>query len=73
VVDNTLRCGPASSLPAAIGLAAAILLLGRLALKAQQKPPETAGAPVRVVGIRGLTMIVEPLHQSSEGAHAWKA
>jgi membrane-bound serine protease (ClpP class) len=100
--------------PAALGLAVAVLLLGRLAMKAQQKPPETgveamlnetgrtrmnltpgaagqidvhgeiwtavshvpiaAGVPVRIVAMQGLTMVVEPLPESSsEGGHEWKA
>jgi membrane-bound serine protease (ClpP class) len=101
-------------IPAALGLAAAVLVLGRLGLKAQRQRAQTgveaminqtgrtrtaltpgvpgqidargeiwqavsgvaiaAGVPVRIVGLQGLTALVEPLDDSSsEGAHAWKA
>jgi membrane-bound serine protease (ClpP class) len=97
-------------LPAALAVAAAILLLGRLALEAQRRAPQTgaeamigdigrtrtplapdtpghidvrgeiwralsrtalpAGAPVRIVGIDGLTLLVEGLNdRAPEGAH----
>jgi membrane-bound serine protease (ClpP class) len=100
-------------IPAALVLAAAVLGLGRLALQAQRRPPQTgvdamigelgrtrtplapgvpgqvdargeiwravgrealpAGAPVRVAGIDGLTLRVEPADRSaSEGEHEWK-
>lgn len=91
--------------PAALLLAAGVLVLGRLALKAQRRPPQTgvdamigeigrtrtplaadtpgqidargeiwravsrvpvpAGAPVRVAGIDGLTLLVEPAERSA--------
>jgi membrane-bound serine protease (ClpP class) len=101
---------PGAILPAALALAAAILLLGRLALQAQRRAPQTgaeamigdvgrtrsplapdvpgqidargeiwravsstalpAGAPVRIVGMDGLTLSVEPLNdRPPEGAH----
>jgi membrane-bound serine protease (ClpP class) len=100
--------------PAALVLAAGILGLGRLGLKAQRQPPQTGverlvgesgrtrtalvpgtpgqidtrgeiwravsreplppGAPVRIVGVDGLTLLVEPQEgPTPEGASAWKA
>ena len=100
-------------IPAALLLAAAVLGLGRLALQAQRRPPQTgvetmigeigrtrtplapdapgqidargeiwravsreplpAATSVRIAGIDGLTLLVEPLDRfASEGDHAWK-
>jgi membrane-bound serine protease (ClpP class) len=108
-----LRVSLGTIVPAAIVLAAAVLGLGRLALKAQRQPPQTGvesligetgrtrtllepgtpgqidtrgeiwravsreplppGAPVRIVGVDGLTLLVEA-HDgtTSEGEHRWK-
>ena len=112
--EGGLELSLGAIVPAAIGLAIGILLLARLAMKAQRKAPETgveaminetgrtrmdlqpgvagqidahgeiwtavshvpiaAGVPVRIVAMQGLTMVVEPLHESSsEGAREWKA
>ena len=100
-------------IPAALILAAAVLGLGRLALKAQRRPAQTGvdamigeigrtraalaaempgqidahgeiwravsrvplpeGVAVRIVGVDGLTLRVEPTDRSaSEGEHGWK-
>jgi membrane-bound serine protease (ClpP class) len=103
-------------IPVALGLAAAVLLLGRLGMKAQRQKAQTgaeamidqtgrtrtalapgvpgqidtrgeiwqaishvpiaADVPVRIIGLQGLTVLVEPLHGSfpegSQGAHEWK-
>jgi membrane-bound serine protease (ClpP class) len=108
-----ISVGFGTILPAALGLSAAVLLLGRLALRAQRRPPQTgaegmvglvgrsrtplapeapgqvdargeiwraisreplpAGAPVRVVGVDGLTLLVESVDGTSpQGAAAWK-
>ena len=105
-----VRISLGTIVPASLAIAAGVLLLGRLALKAQRRPPETGiermpgtmgrtrtalrpgvagqvdvrgeiwravsseplapGAPVRVIAVNGLTLTVEPLHDSaSEGAH----
>ena len=109
-----IHVGLGTILPAALALAAIVLGLGRLALQAQRRPPQTgvegmigetgrtrtpltsdspgqidvhgeiwravsheplpSGAAVRVTGIRGLTLVVEPVRGlASEGVHAWKA
>jgi membrane-bound serine protease (ClpP class) len=103
----------ATVIPAALLLAAAVLGLGRLALKAQRRPPQTGvdamigeigrtraaltadvpgqidahgeiwhavsrvplpqGVAVRIVGVDGLTLRVEPTDRpASEGEHGWK-
>lgn len=100
--------------PAVIVLAAALLGLGRLALKAQRQPAQTGieslvgktgrsrtpltpdapgqidargeiwravsreplppGTPVRIIGVDGLTLLVEAYDRNtSEGAREWKA
>ena len=100
-------------IPAALILAAAVLGLGRLALKAQRRPAQTGvdamigeigrtraalaadmpgqidvhgeiwravsrvplleGVAVRIIGVDGLTLRVEPTDRSaSEGEHEWK-
>jgi membrane-bound serine protease (ClpP class) len=48
-----IRVGLGTILPAALGLSAAVLLLGRLGLQAQRRPPETGVE--RLIGLVGRT------------------